>query len=538
MNKNVLLRVLTSLVCIVLGMIIGQYLLYKNADINKYIPIPVYPQSEQNKLQLVFDQIRENYVDPVNIDSLVEKTIPFVLEELDPHSIYIQAEDMEQANEAIEGNFDGVGITFNMPNDTVLVINVISGGPSERAGIHAGDRIITVDDSLIAGQKTKQDNVVKMLRGKTGTQVTVGIQRVGEPNLIYFPITRSKIPVKSIDVAYMLNEHTGYIRLSKFSKSSHFEFLKAASALQEKGMKNLIFDLRSNTGGLLDQAFEIANEFLPYGSLIVYTEGRARKRQDLYANGQGRLQHINVAVLTDEISASASEIVAGALQDNDRGLIVGLRTFGKGLVQEPINFSDNSGLRLTVARYYTPTGRSIQKPYGKDRNYEEDIYQRYLHGEFMEADSVKQDTIQRYTTPGGKIVYGGGGIAPDVFVPNDTTGRNEYFIQVSRKNLIYRYAIQFSDQHRAEINNIHTLDSLRKFYTAFDLLKQFTGYTTQQRIKPKPGELKQCKHLIENLLKAYIGRNTPLDDEGFYPFIGNIDNTLLQAVKELEKNVK
>jgi carboxyl-terminal processing protease len=402
-------------------------------------------------------------------------------------------------------------------------------------GIYPGDRIITVNDSLIAGQKISQNNVVRMLRGKTGTQVTVGIKRIGEPNLIYFPITRSKISVKSIDVAYMINEHTGYIKLSKFSKSSHDEFLKAALALQAKEMKNLIFDLRYNTGGLLDQAFEIANEFLPKGSLIVYTEGRMRKRQDLYANGYGQLQHINVVVLTNEATASASEIVAGALQDNDRGLIVGLRTFGKGLVQEPINFSDNSGLRLTVSRYYTPTGRSIQKPYGKDKKYEEDIFQRMLHGEFLEADSVKQDTIQRYTTPGGKIVYGGGGIAPDVFVPLDTTDMNEYFTNVSRKNLIYRYAIQFSDLHRLEINNIHTIDGLRAFYSAFDLLKLFADYTAHQGVRPKPGELKQCKHLIDNFLKAYIGRNTPLDDEGFYPFIGAIDNTLLRAVKEIEK---
>jgi carboxyl-terminal processing protease len=517
-------------------MIIGQYLLYKNADVNKYIPIPVdRSQSELGKLQLVFEQIREHYVDRVDIDSLVEKTIPFVLEELDPHSVYIQAAEMEQANESIEGNFDGVGITFNMPNDTVIVISVIGGGPSERAGIPAGDRIITVNDSLIAGQKIDQNNVVKMLRGKTGTQVAMGIQRIGEPNLIHVPVTRGKIPVKSINVAYMLNAHTGYIKLSKFSKSAHFEFLKAALELQDKGMKNLVFDLRDNTGGLLDQAFEIANEFLSNGSLIVYTEGKARKRQDLYANGQGHLQHIHVAVLTDESSASASEIVAGALQDNDRGLIVGRRTFGKGLVQEPINFSDNSGLRLTVARYYTPTGRSIQKPYGKNEHYEDDIYLRYLHGEFLEADSVKQDTIQRYTTPGGKVVYGGGGIAPDVFVPIDTTDVNEYFLNVSRKNLIYRYAILFSDQHRVEINNIQTLDDLQKFYTAFDLPKHFADYTIRYGVKPKPGELKQCKHLIDNYLKAYIGRNTPLDDEGFYPFIGSIDNTLIQAIKEIEK---
>jgi carboxyl-terminal processing protease len=538
MNKNIFLRILTSLVCVVLGMIIGQYLLYKNADINKYIPIPVYTQAELGKLQLVLSQIKENYVDAVNLDSIVEKTIPFVLEELDPHSIYIQASEMEQANESIEGNFDGVGITFNMTNDTVIVINVVGGGPSERAGIHAGDRIITVDDSLIAGQKINQNNVVKMLRGKTGTKVTVGIQRVGESSLIHFPLTRGKISVKSIDVAYMIDDNTGYIKLSKFSKSSHQEFLKAAAALQDKGMKNLVFDLRDNTGGLLDQAFEIANEFLPYGSLIVYTEGRARKRQDLYANGNGGLQHINVAVLTDEATASASEIVAGALQDNDRGLIVGRRTFGKGLVQEPVNFSDNSGIRLTVARYYTPTGRSIQKPYGKDKDYEDDIYQRYLHGEFSEADSMKVDTIQRYTTPGGKTVYGGGGIAPDVFVPVDTTGVNEYFINISRKNLIYRYAIQFSDLHRNEINNIRNLNDLRNFYASFNLPQRFADYATRQGVKPKPKELSQCKHLIDSYLKAYIGRNTPLDDEGFYPFLGNIDNTLKRATKELENNAK
>ena len=536
MNKNVLLRILTSLVCVVLGMIVGQYLLYKNADINKYIPVPVYySQAELSKLQLVFGQIKENYVDPVSIDSLVEKTIPFVLEELDPHSIYIAAAEMEQANESIEGNFDGIGITFNMSNDTVIVINVVSGGPSERVGIHPGDRIITVDDSLIAGQKIDQNNVVKMLRGKTGTAVTVGVQRVDEQHLIHFPITRGKISVKSIDVAYMINEHTGYIKLSKFSKLSHHEFLKAALTLQEAGMKNLLFDLRGNTGGLLDQAFEIANEFLPHGSLIVYTEGRARKRQDLYANGHGRLQHINVAVLTDESSASASEIVAGALQDNDRGVIVGRRTFGKGLVQEPINFSDNSGLRLTVARYYTPTGRSIQKPYGKDKNYEDDIYQRYLHGEFSEADSIRQDTVQRYTTPGGKTVYGGGGIAPDVFVAVDTTGVNDYFINVSRKNLIYRYAIHFSDTYRSAINDIRTMDDLRKFYVSFDFPQRFADYAARQGVKTDHKKLKQCRHLINNYLKAYIGRNTPLDDEAFYPFLGNIDSTLRRAVKELEK---
>jgi carboxyl-terminal processing protease len=520
-----------------IGIIVGQYMVYRKSAINKYIPIPVrYSSAELSKLQLVFDLIKDNYVDNVNIDTLVEKTIPIVMEELDPHSVYIPASDMEQANEYIEGNFDGIGVMFNMPNDTVIVINVIGGGPSERAGVQAGDRILTVNDSLIAGQKINQNNIVKMLRGKTGTNVTVGIQRVNEPNLIHIPITRGKIPVKSVDAAYMYNDHTGYIKLSKFSKTSHTEFLQAVLQLQKNNMQNLIFDLRGNTGGLLDQAFEIANEFLQKGNLIVYTEGKARQRQDFHANGHGHLQDVDVAILTDESTASASEIVAGALQDNDRGQIIGRRTFGKGLVQEPINFSDKSGIRLTVARYYTPTGRCIQKPYGNGKDYEDDIYQRYLHGEFTESNNIQQDTMQRFTTAGGKIVYGGGGIVPDVFVPIDTIGVNSYFEKVSRKNLIYRFAIQFSDQHRGKINTLHTLPALLDFFRHFDFPKLFTEYTTQQGIKPTVQELKTCQPLIDNYLKAFIGRNTPLDDDGFYPFLGNIDNTLQQAEKELGKN--
>jgi carboxyl-terminal processing protease len=537
MNKNFYLRLLSLLLCIVIGIVVGQYMVYQKSAINKYIPIPVYYSSaELSKLQLVFDQIKENYVDTVSIDSLVENTIPFVLEKLDPHSVYIPASDMEQANESIEGNFDGIGVSFNMPNDTAIVINVIGGGPSERAGVQSGDRIIMVNDSLIAGQKINQNSVVKMLRGKTGTNVTIGVQRWGEPRPVQIPITRGKIPVKSVDVAYMLNDHTGYIKLSKFSKTSHAEFFKAAFLLQEKGMKNLLFDLRGNTGGLLDQAFSIANEFLSGGNLIVYTEGKARPRQNLHADGRGHLQEVNVAVLTDESSASASEIVAGALQDNDRGLIIGRRTFGKGLVQEPINFSDNSGIRLTVARYYTPTGRSIQKPYGNGNDYEEDIVRRFLHGEFSEADSIKQDTVQRYTTPGGKIVYGGGGIVPDVFVPVDTTGANDYFRSVVRKNLIYRFALQFSDSHRTEIKNISTMDNLLAFFRPFDFPALFVRYTAQQGIKSKPYELEESKAIIDSYLKAFIGRSTPLDDEGFYPFLGAIDNTLKRATEELEKN--
>ena len=356
-HSNFLLRILSLVLCVVLGVLIGQRLVY-NANVIQLNPNGL--SREYQKLNLILEQIQANYVDAVNMDSLIESSLPLIMGELDPHSIYIPASDMEQANESIEGNFDGIGVTFNMPNDTASVVSVIGGGPAERAGVQPGDKIITVNDTLIAGRKIDQNAVVKMLRGKNGTKVTIGVKRIDEPNLIKITITRGKIPVKSVDVAYMLNHNTGYIKLSKFSKASHSEFVKAAQKLEKQGMRNLVFDLRDNTGGLLDQAFEIANEFLAKDHLIVYTEGRARRRQNLYANGKGRLQQMNVAILIDETSASASEIVAGALQDNDKGYIVGRRSFGKGLVQEPIFFSDNSGVRLTVARYYTPTGRCIQ----------------------------------------------------------------------------------------------------------------------------------------------------------------------------------
>ncbi len=343
MNRQIFFRIFTLVICVLIGIIIGQRMLSRHAAL-KYIP----GATGYTKLDLVIDQIKENYVDTVKLDSLIEKSIPKVLGELDPHSVYIPAADMEQANESIEGNFDGIGVMFNMPNDTVVVTNVIGGGPSERAGVQPGDRIITVNDTVIAGKKIHQNNVVKLLRGKTGSRVTIGVQRMEEVQLVQIPITRGKIPVKSVDAAFMLNDNTGYIKLSKFSKTSHLEFLKAALTLQMEGMTNLVFDLRDNTGGLLDQSFEIANEFLEKDQLIVYTEGRSRKRQNFYADGRGHFLKMNVAILTDEGTASASEIVAGALQDNDRGYIVGRPTFGKGWVQDPIYFSDRSGLRFTT----------------------------------------------------------------------------------------------------------------------------------------------------------------------------------------------
>ncbi|MCL2097451.1 MAG: S41 family peptidase [Bacteroidales bacterium] len=532
MNKtNLFLRLLSLMLCIILGVFIGQRMSYNNRNV-------IYLDSggasrEHQKLNLILEQVRNNYVDTVNIDSLIEKSLPLIMGELDPHSIYIPASDMEEANESIEGNFDGIGVFFNMPNDTAMVSSVIGGGPAERAGVQPGDKIVTVNDTTIAGKKIDQDAVVKMLRGKTGTKVTIGVKRIEEPNLIQIPITRGKIPVKSVDVAFMLSEHTGYIKLSKFSKISHDEFVQAAQKLEKQGMRNLVFDLRGNTGGLLDQAFEIANEFLVKDCLIVYTEGRARRRQELHANGRGLFQQMNLAILIDESTASASEIVAGALQDNDKGYIVGRRSFGKGLVQEPVFFTDNSGIRLTVARYYTPTGRCIQKPY-EGNHYEDNIIQRYLHGEFSEIDSIKQNTNERFTTPQGKVVYGGGGIMPDIFVPIDTTGVNNYLQTVSRRNLIFRYIIQFTEQHRKEINSITTFEALKKFYAPYNFVALFVEYAAKNGVKGSLAEIEECSELLEVYLKAYIGRNTPLDDEGAYPFFATIDNTLQEAAKALE----
>ena len=532
MNKTkLLLRIFSLILCVVLGILIGQRMVYNR----NVIHLGANGSSrEQQKLNLILEQIRENYVDTVNIDTLIENSLPLIMGELDPHSVYIPASEMEEANESIEGNFDGIGVTFNMPNDTVLVNSIIGGGPAERAGVQPGDKIVTVDDTVIAGKKVAQDAVLKMLRGKAGTKVTIGVKRIDEANLIQITITRGKIPVKSIDVAIMLNKNTGYVKLSKFSKTSHSEFVEAAQKLEKQGMRNLVFDLRYNTGGLLDQAFEIANEFLTKNSLIVYTEGRSRNRQELFANGRGLFQKMNIAVLIDEATASASEIVAGALQDNDRGYIIGRRSFGKGLVQEPIYFTDNSGIRLTVARYYTPTGRCIQKPY-EGSKYEDDIYQRYLHGELSEVDSIKQNTSERFTTPQGKVVYGGGGIMPDIFVPYDTTGVNNYLKTVSRRNLIFRYTLQFTEQHRKQINGITTFEALKKFYAPFDFVQLFVEYAANNGVKGSPAEIKECAELLEVYIKGYIGRNTPLDEEGLYPFYATIDNTLLKAVEALEE---
>jgi len=482
---------------------------------------------EISKLELILGQIQANYVDTVNLIEIIENILPSVMEELDPHSLYIPATAMAQVNESIEGNFDGIGVTFNMPNDTIVVMSVITGGPSERVGIIPGDRIITIDDTVVAGRKIVQDDVLKMLRGKRGTKVELGVERIGEVKPVYFTIVRDRIPVKSVDAAYMMDAATGFIKVSKFSKTTHAEFVEAVENLQAQGMKKLVLDLRDNGGGLLDQAFEITNEFLERNNLIVYTEGRNRPRANLYATGSGRCKDIELAILIDERTASASEIVAGAIQDNDRGMIIGRRSFGKGLVQEPIMFSDNSGIRLTVARYYTPTGRCIQKPYEKSnkRAYENELLERYRHGEMSTSDSSKFDGEQ-YRTPKGKIVYGGGGIMPDVFVPVDTVGINNYYLSVSRKSLQERFVLRFTDQHWSELNKIKNLKQLKSYLTNFRFDTMFRAYAKERGVTATDSEWRECRHIIDAQLRAYIGRNTPLDDNAYFELIRPIDNTM------------
>ena len=418
---GVLKKVLWGIILIMIGSVITKWVDYGKYSSNKVT------SHNWDKISLVLQQIEKNYVDSIDYDAISEKIIPEILKELDPHSVYLPPEELKEADEGLQGNFDGIGITFNVPSDTLVVISVLAGGPSEKVGLVAGDRIVEIDGRNVAGVKFPQDSMMKMLRGTSGTKVNIKVRRDGE--LVDFQIVRGKIPIKSVDVAYMLNDTTGYIKLSKFSKSSYLEFLQSTVKLRAAGMKKLVFDLRDNPGGYLDQALYLSNEFLKKDQIIVYMQGLHRERQDFKASGNGLCQDLELVVLINENSASSSEIFAGAIQDNNRGLIVGRRSYGKGLVQEPIYFSDNSGIRLTVAKYYTPTGRYIQKPYekGDDTSYNEDIVERYIHGEMMEKDSIPSS---------------GGGIIPDVFVPVDTVGVTDLLVKINRQSAQMKFSIR------------------------------------------------------------------------------------------------
>jgi carboxyl-terminal processing protease len=509
------------------GMLLGNMM----SRLSRTDRFQVYPKN--SKISNVIDYISAQYVDSINTNSLVDKTIPEILKQLDPHSVYIPAVNLQEYNEPLEGNFSGIGVQFNMQEDTVAIVNTIQNGPSEKAGILAGDRIVKVNDSLIAGVKMNSDDIVKMLKGKKGTQVTVSIARRGVDDLIDFVITRDNIPLYSVDVHYMITDDIGYIKISNFSKTTYREFIDAVKVLNDQGLKKLILDLRANGGGYLDLSIQIADEFLEKGKLIVYTEGRAQPRRDAYATSKGELINKDVVVLIDEFSASASEILAGAIQDNDRGIIVGRRSFGKALVQEQTTFSDGSALRLTVARYYTPTGRCIQKPY--DNGMEEyylDLQTRFGRGELVEQDSIRFADSLQYTTTGGRVVYGGGGIMPDVFVPYDTTLFTPYYTRVRNRGLIYRFAFTFTDAHRSQLQDFDNHVDISGYLDQQNLLPQFIEFAESKGIRSNPEDILVSEKLIITQLKAYIARNI-IDNSGFYPIIQDIDPTLQKGIEIL-----
>ncbi|MCE5348240.1 MAG: S41 family peptidase [Bacteroidales bacterium] len=490
-------------------------------------------RSKNDKLNLILNVIESNYVDSVNRNDLVEAAIPAILKKLDPHSVYIPAKDLARANEPLQGNFEGIGISFTMLTDTILVISTIPGGPSEKLGLLPGDKILYVNDSLVAGKHISDERIMGMLKGPRGTNVKIKLLRSGQKELMLFDITRDKIPIYSVDVDYMVNDHTGYIKINNFAMTTYDEFMKGLRELKEKGMTSLILDLRANSGGIMEAAIQIANQFLKEGQLIVYTKGRAQPRSEARATGKGEFETGDLVVLIDEWSASASEILAGAIQDNDRGTIIGRRSFGKGLVQEPVPFADGSGMRLTIARYYTPTGRSIQKPYNNGfEEYFDDLNERYNRGEFEVSDSIHFSDSLKFTTPGGRTVYGGGGIMPDKFVPVDTSGISPYFLKV--RSLIYRFALKYTDNNRMVLRAFTQPDDLGKYLDKQPLLDQFINFAATNGVKKDPAGLEISREIINTQIKAYVARNI-LDNKGFYPIWEKIDTTLKYAIDFLKK---
>jgi carboxyl-terminal processing protease len=526
-RRSIFLPVLLAL-ALVTGVFIGKYLPGRH-----YIQDHSGSRFRSDKLTSVLNIIESKYVDSVNRQDLVEAAIPAILKKLDPHSVYIPAKDLARANEPLQGNFEGIGISFNMLTDTILIISTIPGGPSEKLGLKPGDKIIYVNDSLVAGKHISDEKVMSMLKGPRGTVVRIKILRTGNSELIPFEITRDKIPMYSVDVNYMINKHIGYIRINNFAMTTFDEFMKGLRELKKQGMTSLILDLRGNSGGIMEAAIEIANQFLKQGQLIVYTKGRAQPRSEAKATGNGEFETGDLVVLIDEWSASASEIMAGAIQDNDRGTIIGRRSFGKGLVQEPVPFSDGSGMRLTVARYFTPTGRSIQKPYKKGfEEYYDDLYERANRREYEVKDSIHFSDSLKFVTPGGRIVYGGGGIMPDKFVPVDTSGISPYFVKV--RSLIYRFALKYSDDNRKLLKSFTEPGEMEKFLDRQALLDQFAKFAADNGTRRDTEGLKISGNVIHTQLKAYIARNI-LDNKGFYPIWEEIDTTLKYAIDFLEK---
>ena len=530
-----------TIVCLIIGFLIG------NAVSNQANAQRANIQSNKlfgnttslNKIDLLLGIIESSYVDAINMDSIREEVAKEIIKSLDPHSAYIPKEDLEMVNSELSASFSGIGIQFSIQNDTVQVVSVISGGPSEGIGILAGDKIVTVNDTAFTGKTISNERVMHALRGPKNTLVTLGIVRNSQSEELKFTITRGDIPVHSVDAKFIIptsKSKIGFVRVSRFAENTYNEFITALSELRSQGANTYIIDLRENSGGYMDQAIRMANEFLSRGDMIVYSEGRAYSRYEAKANGAGRFQSEKIVVLIDNFSASASEIFAGAMQDNDRATIIGRRSFGKGLVQQQIPFEDGSAIRLTVARYFTPSGRCIQKPYkmGEQDDYAQDLLDRFEHGEFFSADSIHFADTTAYYTKNGRKVMGGGGIMPDIFVGRDTSLYTPYFNIVSNRAYTYQFAYQYTNKHRAELNKYKDWQSLEKHLLKANWLNEFVAFAKEKGVEPNEEQIAISRPLLIRIVNAYIVRNI-LNDEGFYPLFERDDDITKKAVEELTK---
>lgn len=532
MKKNVLMPLIMA-ACVIVGILIGTFCANHFAGDRLQII-----NSGSSRLTNLLHVIDDQYVDAVDIDSLVDRSIPQILSELDPHSAYVPASDAIQAEDELRGSFSGIGIEFNIREDTIRVQNVISDGPSEHAGLHAGDKIVRVDGKTFVGKEVTNEKAIKTLKGPEGSKVKIGVMRYGDKKVYEYTITRGNIVQPSIMAAFMLDEATatGYIKIKNFGETTYAEFLAALADLSQKGCKNLVIDLRDNTGGLLQAVVMMANEFLERDQLIVYTKGRKAPREDFCADGRGSYQRMPLVVLTNEISASASEIFAGAIQDNDRGTIIGRRSFGKGLVQQQISFSDGSLLRLTVARYYTPSGRCIQKPYepGQGAKYEEDLLMRYQNGEIYSADSIHNNGKQ-FKTNIGRIVYDGGGITPDIFVPEDTVNMTSYYKEAAMTGLILQYTYDYTDKNRAVLEQYKDYASLDKYLSSCNLVENFAVYADKKGLQRRNLMLSKSHDLFKRYIHSRIIYNM-LNDQDFIQYLNQTDNVIFEALKVFKDN--
>jgi len=534
MNKKNILIIITVVVAVLFGLFFGNLIALKANRGNKIKNLTEYFSGSNSKVDEMLSLIDEQYVDTINIDSITDEVMTDLVSKLDPHSVYIPAKDLEAVNSELEGSFSGIGVQFNIQNDTITIVSVISGGPSEKVGLLAGDRIVEVNDTAFTGKNVTNEKVMKKLRGKADTKVKLGVKRHGTSEKLTYTVTRGQIPVNSVDVSYIIAPQTGFIKVSKFAATTYSEFLNAIADLRAKGARKYIIDLRENSGGFMDQAINMVNEFLPANQMIVYSEGKAYPRYEARATGKGSLISAPVVVLIDEFSASASEIFAGAIQDNDRGTVIGRRSFGKGLVQQQMDLTDGSAVRLTVARYYTPSGRSIQKPYenGKADDYELDILNRYMHGEIDNKDSVQLKDTLKYKTLKGRTVYGGGGIMPDIFVSRDTSEYSTYLNKVVNYGYLYQFAFQYSDQHRNTLKAFRDWQKMEAHLNTQNLLAEFVKFAGTKGVKPTGRDLAISGKFIQRQLNAYITRNI-IGENGFYPLFYKDDKTILKAIDVL-----